>query len=147
MLSSAKEYVFKWKQYLNPTNKSANRQNSAGNYKPVPVPSHEKINGQRFSRLQPRFPLREAKLKRLDAMCEDEFNSNGQGQGVARAAEPDTFGIRFRNVDLPPMARRGNSTKGTSRKPFKTRNPAADPNYGWDEESWSEQYYLERDFN
>jgi hypothetical protein len=41
------------------------------------------------------------------------------------------------------MARRGNSTKGTSRKPFKTRNPAADPNFGWDEESWSGQYYLE----
>jgi len=113
---------------------------------PVPVQSHEKINGQRFSRLKPRYPLREAKLKRLDAMCSDEFDSNGLGLGAARAAEPDTFGIRFRNIHLPTMARRGNSAKSAkrdNRKPPGKPASTAQPDFGWDDGSWSHQYYLE----
>ena len=150
-LSSAKDYIAWWKKSLKPKAKPASKPRP-----PVPYQTYEaeeakerhksKFAGQRrVSCETPRFSLRNAKLKRLDALCEDEFNLNGHGQGVARATEPTTFGIRFRDLNLPHLARREESTKGASRKPkpFKSRNTTADPNYGWDEESWSTQYYLE----
>ena len=66
----------------------------------------------------------------MDKMCDEEFNFNGDGYGVARAREPDTFGIRFKQCNLPRRAKRG-----------KCRNPSHNPDFGWKDEEWSREYY------
>jgi len=105
-LLSTREYYRWWKGYLTKT--------------PMEAETHANAA----------HSLRKAKLTRMDKMCDDEFNFNGDGYGVARATEPDTFGIRFKQCNLPRRAKRG-----------KCRNPSHNPDFGWKDEEWSREYY------
>jgi len=105
-LLSTREYYRWWKGYLTKT--------------PMEAETHANAA----------HSLRKTKLTRMDKMCDDEFNFNGDGYGVARATEPDTFGIRFKQCNLPRRAKRG-----------KCRNPSHNPDFGWKDEEWSREYY------
>jgi len=133
-LLSTREYYRWWKGYLTKTPMEAETHANAKEqkrFKPN-LKNHEakKVNKQRFSRDSPAHSLRKTKLTRMDKMCDDEFNFNGDGYGVARATEPDTFGIRFKQCNLPRRAKRG-----------KCRNPSHNPDFGWKDEEWSREYY------
>jgi transposase InsO family protein len=133
-LLSAREYYRWWKGYLTKTPMEAETHANATEqkrFKPN-LKNHEakKVNKQRFSRDLPAHSLRKTKLTRMDKMCDEEFNFNGDGYGVARATEPDTFGIRFKQCNLPRQAKRG-----------KCRNPSNNSDFGWKDEEWSREYY------
>ena len=192
-LASAKDYVTWWKESLDPIKKKVPKPDTPNEPIPYHGPPYVhrstkererhrktlaphrgvKVNQMRISRETPTLPLRQLKLKRLDRMLSKEFNSagpnthcydcNGNGQGRARAAEPDTFGIRFKHFNVPPKAKKGNCAKD-NRKP--SHNPRcnsvprpaapqyyerpgdrnhfqAENDFGWKDEAWSREYYEE----
>ena len=147
-LRSAKDYIDWWKISL--TTKKPKPPRSEGS-EPI-LHRGVKVQHRRISRETPKLSLRQLKLRKLDKYLSDEFDENecdNDGLGRAHAKEPDTYGVRFKpvNVPVPKKARRG---KVKIRDPFHHLKyeygvglGRPDDGLGWPDEAWSRAYYEE----